>query len=51
MSSALIDILIVLAVALAVTLVFGRLRLPVLVALFVAGALVGPNSFGLIEES
>jgi monovalent cation:H+ antiporter-2, CPA2 family len=51
MSSALTDILIVLAVALAVTLVFGRLRLPVLVALFVAGALVGPHSFGLIKES
>jgi monovalent cation:H+ antiporter-2, CPA2 family len=51
MRSALTDILIVLAVALAVTLVFGRLRLPVLVALFVAGALVGPHSFGLIKES
>ncbi len=51
MSGTLTDILIVLAVALAVTLVFGRLRLPVLVALFVAGTLVGPHSFGLINES
>lgn len=51
MSGTLSDILIVLAVALAVTLVFGRLRLPVLVALFAAGALVGPNSFGIIKES
>ncbi len=51
MTVTLTDILIVLAVALAVTLLFGRLRLPLLVALFVAGALVGPNAFGLIEDS
>ncbi len=50
MSGTLTDILIALAVALAVTLIFGRLRLPVLVALFVAGALVGPHSFGLIGD-
>jgi K+:H+ antiporter len=51
MTGTLTDILIVMAVALAVTLLFGRLRLPILVALFVAGALVGPNSFGLIGDS
>ena len=50
MTATLTDILIVMAAALAVTLLFGRLRLPVLVALFVAGTLVGPNSFGLIED-
>lgn len=50
MTATLTDILIVMAVALAVTLVFGRLRLPILVALFVAGIVVGPNSFGLIKE-
>jgi len=44
------DILIVMAVAVVVTLLFSRLRLPTLVGLFVAGVLIGPNAFALIES-
>ena len=44
------DILIVLAVAVVVTLVFSRARLPGLVGLFVAGAVIGPNALGLISS-
>jgi CPA2 family monovalent cation:H+ antiporter-2 len=50
MTGTLTDILIVMAVAVVVTLVFSRLRLPALVGLFVAGALIGPNAFGLIKS-
>ena len=51
MTGTLTDILIVLAVAVVVTLIFSRLRLPALVGLFVAGALIGPNSLALIGSA
>ena len=50
MPTVLTDIIIVMAVAVVVTLLFGRLRLPALVGLFVAGVLIGPNAFGLIKS-
>ncbi len=50
-TATLTDILIVMAMAAAITLIFGRLRLPTLVGLFVAGALAGPNALGLIKSS
>lgn len=50
MTGTLTDILIVLAAAVVITLLFARLRLPPLVGLFVAGALIGPNAFGLIDS-
>lgn len=50
MPTVLADIIIVMAVAVVVTLLFSRLRLPALVGLFVAGVLIGPNAFGLIED-
>ena len=50
MTGTLTDILIVMAVAVVVTLAFGRLRLPTLVGLFVAGVLIGPNALGLIKS-
>ncbi|MFH0915419.1 MAG: cation:proton antiporter [bacterium] len=49
-TATLTDIVIVMAVAVVVTLIFGRLHLPTLVGLFVAGALAGPNTFGLIKD-
>ncbi|MFH1834176.1 MAG: cation:proton antiporter [bacterium] len=49
-TSTLTDIVIVMAVAVVITLIFGRLRLPTLVGLFVAGALAGPNTFGLVKD-
>ncbi len=50
MTGTLTDILIVLAAAVVVTLLFARLRLPPLVGLFVAGVLIGPNAFALIKS-
>ncbi|MBN1630834.1 MAG: cation:proton antiporter, partial [Thermoleophilia bacterium] len=50
MPSTLTDIIIVMAAAVVVTLIFGRLRLPTLVGLFVAGVLIGPHAFGLIKS-
>ena len=50
MHGTLTDILIVLAVAVVVTLLFSRARLPALVGLFVAGAVIGPNATGLISS-
>lgn len=50
MSRTLTDILIVMAVAVVVTLLFSRIRLPALVGLFVAGVLIGPHAFGLIKS-
>jgi monovalent cation:H+ antiporter-2, CPA2 family len=44
------DILIILAVALAITLLLGKLRLPTIIGLFVAGALIGPKGLALIGE-
>jgi CPA2 family monovalent cation:H+ antiporter-2 len=44
------DVLIILAVAVAVSLVFARLRLPLLVGLFAAGALLGPHGFALVKD-
>ncbi|MCL4553247.1 MAG: cation:proton antiporter, partial [Candidatus Marsarchaeota archaeon] len=49
--SVLTDALIILAVAVAVTLLLARLRFPLLVGLFVAGILVGPHSFGLVQDA
>ncbi len=51
MTETLTDVLVVLAVAVVVTLIFSRLRLPPLVGLFVAGALIGPKSLGLIKSA
>ncbi len=51
MTETLTDILLVFAVAVVVTLVFSRLRIPPLVGLFVAGALIGPKSLGLIRSA
>ncbi len=50
MPAILTDIIIVMVVAVVVTLLFSRLRLPTLVGLFVAGVLIGPNAFGLIKS-
>ncbi len=50
MPEVLADIIIVMAVAVVVTLLFGRLRLPTLVGLFVAGVLIGPNALRLIRS-
>ncbi len=50
MTGTLTDIIIVMAVAAVVTLVFGRLRFPALVGLFVAGVLIGPNALGLVNS-
>lgn len=50
MPEILTDIIIVMAVAVVVTLLFSRLRLPALVGLFVAGVFIGPNAFGLIRS-
>lgn len=51
MTGTLTDILIVLAAAVVITLLFARLRLAPLVGLFVAGVLIGPNAFGLIKST
>jgi CPA2 family monovalent cation:H+ antiporter-2 len=50
MPEILTDIIIVMAVAVVVTLLFSRLRLPALVGLFVAGVLIGPKALGLIRS-
>ncbi len=50
MPATLTDIIIVMIVAVGVTLLFGRVRLPALVGLFVAGVLIGPNAFGLVKS-
>ena len=44
------DVIIVMVVAVVVTLLFSRLRLPALVGLFVAGVFIGPHAFGLIKS-
>jgi monovalent cation:H+ antiporter-2, CPA2 family len=49
-NATLTDIIVVMAVAVVITLLFGRLRLPTLVGLFVAGVLIGPNAFVLIKS-
>jgi CPA2 family monovalent cation:H+ antiporter-2 len=51
MNTTLTDIIVVMAAAAVVTLLFSRLRLPTLVGLFVAGALIGPNALRFIESS
>ncbi|MCL5736381.1 MAG: cation:proton antiporter [Actinobacteria bacterium] len=48
--SVLTDVLLILAVAVAVSLLLARLGLPLLIGLFAAGVLVGPHTFGLIED-
>ncbi len=50
MTGTLTDILIVVAAAVVVTLLFARLRLPPLVGLFVAGVLIGPHALALIRS-
>ncbi len=50
MTGTLTDILIVMAAAVIITLLFVRLHLPPLVGLFVAGVLIGPNALGFIES-
>ena len=45
------DLSIVLAIATAVALVFGRLHLSVVAAFLVAGAILGPTGAGLVSES
>jgi CPA2 family monovalent cation:H+ antiporter-2 len=45
------DLSIVLAIATAVALVFGRLHLSVVAAFLVAGAILGPTGAGLVAES
>lgn len=49
MTSTLTDILVVMAVAVVVSLLFGRFRLPTLVGLFAAGVLIGPHALRLIK--
>lgn len=49
MTATLTDILIVLAVAVVVSLLFYRLRLPTLVGLFAAGVIIGPHALKLIR--
>lgn len=44
------DIALLLAVALAVVVLFARLRLPSLVGFLAAGLLIGPNALGLIRD-
>jgi len=44
------DILIILALAVAITLILGKLKLPALIGLFAAGALIGPNGLALVGE-
>jgi len=45
------DLSIVLAIATAVALLFGRLHLSVVAAFLVAGAILGPTGAGLVAES
>jgi CPA2 family monovalent cation:H+ antiporter-2 len=47
----LIDLLILAAAAVGVSLVLGRLRLPVLAGLLAAGALVGPHGFNFVSHT
>ena len=44
------DLLVILCASLLVIVVFQRLRLPSIVAYLCAGALVGPNGFGWVQE-
>jgi CPA2 family monovalent cation:H+ antiporter-2 len=44
------DLAVVLAIATVVALVFSRLRLPVVAAFLVAGAILGPTGAGLVSE-
>jgi len=45
------DLAVVLAIATAVALLFGRLRLSVVAAFLVAGAILGPSGAGLVAET
>ncbi|MDA8177938.1 MAG: cation:proton antiporter, partial [Deltaproteobacteria bacterium] len=45
------DLSIVLAIATAVALLFGRLHLSVVAAFLVAGAILGPTGAGLVADS
>ena len=46
-----VDLLYVLAAAAGVSLVFGRLRLAPIPGYLIAGAVFGPNAFGLVQDS
>lgn len=50
-SAILRDLAVVLAIATAVALLFGKLRLSVVAAFLVAGAILGPTGAGLVSES
>lgn len=50
-SSILRDLAVVLAIATAVALLFGKLRLSVVAAFLVAGAILGPTGAGLVSDS
>ncbi len=45
------DIVLLLAIALAVVLLFARLRLPTLIGFLAAGLLIGPNALGIIPNT
>lgn len=44
------ELLIILGASLVACIVFGRLKLPTIVAYMIAGAIIGPYAFGLIED-
>ncbi|YCM47004.1 cation:proton antiporter (plasmid) [Verrucomicrobiaceae bacterium 227] len=44
------ELLIILAASLIACLVFGRLKLPTIVAYMIAGAIIGPHAIGLVGE-
>ncbi|MBI5419516.1 MAG: cation:proton antiporter [Deltaproteobacteria bacterium] len=50
-SAILRDLAVVLAIAIGVALLFGKLRLSVVAAFLVAGAILGPTGAGLVSES
>jgi CPA2 family monovalent cation:H+ antiporter-2 len=51
LSAVLRDLAVVLAIATVVALVFGKLRLSVVAAFLVAGAILGPTGTGLVSET
>ena len=51
MPELLLDIVLILSVALVVTLIFARLRIPVFVGLFAVGVLVGPSGLSLLSDA
>ncbi|HEX2878449.1 MAG TPA: cation:proton antiporter, partial [Polyangiaceae bacterium] len=45
------ELAVIAVLGVAVTVIFARLRLPTVAGLLVAGALLGPSAFGLIESA